>query len=108
MERNTIIKKALIKLTSPQKNEINQLVGDLEKIYLKHKKSSYEDTNFSRDIVRLMQDIVKESDFEQTDKLYLFNELKKKNMFNWNLNKHLEKAWRFLFKKWGLPNLNFS
>jgi hypothetical protein len=108
MNRDVIIKKSLMKLATLQKREMDDLVKDLEKIYLKNKKTPYADTSFSKDIVRHMQYFVKEVDFDQKEKLYLFNELKKKNMFNWDLNKHLEKAWRFIFRKWDLPSLNFN
>lgn len=108
MERKIIIEKTLNKLAKLQNRELDSLVEDIDKIYLKHKRSPYPDQNFPKDIVRFMQDYVTDAKFEQKDKLYLFNELKKKNMFNWDLNKNLEKAWRFIFKKWGLPNLNFS
>lgn len=107
MNRNTIIKKALVRL-STQKAEMDDLVKTLEKLYVKHKNTPYADADFSKDVVRLMQTYVGDARFEQKDKLYLFNELKKKDMFNWGKNKHLEKAWRFIFKKWDLPSLNFS
>ena len=108
MNREVIIKKSLLKLANSQKVLVDEMVKEVQKIYLKHKQTPYTDAQFSKDIVRYLQNFVTESDFEQKDKLYLFSELKKKNMFNWDLNKHLEKAWRFIFRKWDLPSLNFS
>lgn len=108
MDRKLIIAKTLNKLSNIQSKELDALVENVEKIYLKHKTSPYLDQDFPKDIVRFMQDYVKDAKFEQKDKLYLFNQFKKKNMFNWDLNKNLEKAWRFIFKKWDLPSLNFN
>lgn len=108
MKRELIIKKALLKLSFSEKQQMDNLVNLVEKLYEKHKKTPYNDVDFSKDIVKLLQDYVTESIFKQKEVLYLFNELKKRNLFDWGLNKHLEKAWRFIFRKWGLPNLNFS
>ena len=109
MDKKIIISKTLHKLTiANRKRDMDTLVEDIEKIYTKYKRSPYSDQEFPKDIVRFMQDYVKDAKFNQQDKLYLFNELKKKGLFNWDLNKNLEKAWRFIFRKWGLPSLRFS
>lgn len=108
MDKEKIITKALKKLAKVQNKELDILVENIEKIYLKHKNAPYVDQEFPKDIVRFMQDYVSDAKFEQKDKLYLFNSLKKKNLFNWGKNKHLEKAWRLIFRKWDLPSLNFN
>ena len=107
MNRDKIIKKTLVKLGAVDKRDITNIVRQIERIYTQHKRSDYNDQEFPKDLVKFMEKYIKNRSFEQKDKLALFNELKKKRMFKWNLNKNLEKAWRFIFKKWDLPNLNY-
>lgn len=108
MDKKKIVLKTLNKLAKYQNRELDTLVENIEKIYLKHKNSPYSDQEFPKDIVRFMQDYVSDAKFEQKDKLYLFDSLKNKNLFNWDKNKHLEKAWRLIFRRWDLPSLNFN
>jgi hypothetical protein len=108
MNRDRIIARTLVKIGFDETKQISEIVENLEKIYLRHKRTDYNDPRFPKDIVRFMQDILKESDLEQKGKLKLFNELKNKKFFDWTLNKELEKAWRLIFRRWNLPNLNFS
>lgn len=107
MNRDKIIKKTLVKLGAVDRRDIQDTVRDIERVYRKHKRTDYKDNEFPKDLVKFMEKFIKDESFEQKDKLLLFNELKKKRMFQWNMNKNLEKAWRFIFKKWDLSNLNY-
>ena len=108
MNRDKIIFNSILKLANADKKVINQIIRDLERIYKKHQRTDYEDADFPRDIVKYMQNILQEFDIEQRDKLLILKEIKKKNMFNFGKNKNLEKAWRLIVKRWGIPSYRFE
>jgi hypothetical protein len=108
MNRDTIIFNSLIKLANADKRLITEIIRDVERIYQKHKKTDFNDDTLPKDIVRYMQDILKETRLDQRDKLLILKEFKKKNMFNFNKNKNLEKAWRLIVRRWGIPSYRFE
>ena len=106
--RNRIIAKTLKKLAEVDRVELSKIINRIDKIYLTNRKTPYESTSFPKEIEEYMGEVARDSKYEQKDKLALFNELKSKGMFNWTLNRGLERTWRAIFKEWGLPHLNFS
>jgi len=106
MEKDRIIKKVLIRLA--YNRDIANLVKEVEQVYKKHTKTKFDDKSFARDIVEHLSNVIQEFDHTQKEKLLILRELKKKGMFDFNKNKHLEKAWRFIAKNWEIPSFRFE
>jgi len=109
MKREIIIKKAMLKLNQTemtQKNLLIDFVRDLKRIYQKYSKGdNFNNLDFPKEILRYLGNkIMDRYNLSQKDKLFFLNEVKKNKLFNFNLNKNLERAWRTILKKWDLSN----
>ena len=96
-----IVAKVMKKLADAK---IDVFVKRIEDVYRKHKNTKFEDQSFPKDLLQVVGDLMDSFHPEQKDKLEILKEIKKKHLFNFNLNKNLERAWRLILKKWDLSH----
>ena len=106
MDRKIVIAKVLRKLAKKETNPqvLTAIVNKIKRVYQKNQKKDFNDQSLPREVLKIMGDYMDEYTFDQKDKLFILKEVKRNNLFNFNLNKNLEKAWRLILKKWNLSN----
>ena len=106
MERKILIAKVIKKLsrTEIEPNDLYLIINDLKSAYQKNKNKDYEDQSLPKEILKLIGNFMDRHTLDQKDKLFILKEAKRNKFFNFSLNRHLEKAWRLILKKWNISN----
>lgn len=104
MNKSEIIKRVMAKLAAIPNEVIQNEVSNLKQIYRKFQRSPTDDRSFPEAVLKFMGDFMDHNPLDQHDKLVFLNEVKKNKLFNFNLNKNLERAWRLILKKWQISN----
>jgi len=108
MKKEIIIAKVIKKLSKieVQSRDIDLFIEDLKRIYQKNKNKNkdFEDQSLPREILKSVGNFMDEYIFNQKDKLYFLKESKRNKFFDFSINKHLEKSWRLILKKWDLSH----
>jgi len=105
MKREIIIAQVLDRLREEKMDPrlVKEFGLELKEIYSKYR-GDLEDLSFPKEILRFVGNFMDEHTLSRKDKIMLLNEAKKNKLFNFNLNKNLERAWRAILKKWDLRN----
>jgi len=97
-----VLKKLAKKILTPE--ILNTTVNDLKKIYQKHKDKDFEDNSLPKEVLKYIGNFMDNYTLDQKEKLFILKETKRNKLFDFTLNKNLEKAWRLILKKWNLSS----